>query len=139
MGVKWQGKQYMAKLQRHMRNNLERTGAFLEGDIKKKFPGPKGEHSSAGEIPHVQTGTLKKAVAHKVEDRPGQGPVCKVGIMEATTKGRDAEALEYALPLEVGYIHPKSGQKVGPWPYLRPASDRNRSRLVKEMTRPMRG
>lgn len=135
--LKWYGNRCSGLIERHMRSNLERAGAKLEADIKRRF-GPKGTHAGPGEIPHVQSGTLKRAVAHKVEKPAARSPVCKVGIMKATTPASEAEALVYALPLEIGYVG-RDGGKKGPYPYLRPGLDRNRAMIKKELTRPLIG
>jgi hypothetical protein len=144
MKVKWHGDEFQRKLAQHQRNNIETAAVFLTGDIKRAFPdtGKKGmatkgerraQPSAPGEIPHVDTGTLRRSIDYLMI--PGQLPKAQVGIIAACRdKNRDVvKALEYALYLELGT------EKMAQRPYLRPAISRNMVKLRQLMTRKMPG
>lgn len=132
MTVQWYGQAYMAKLKRGMKRNMTSACVLLERDIKKSFPKASGTlrerrktPSAPGEIPHVVTATLMRAIHHTVSSTGLTGlPVGRVGVMKATSKrGQDAKALEYAAYLEFGT------SRMEKRPYLRPALDRNKTKL----------
>ena len=82
--VVWKPGQFLNLVDKEVNKNLTKAGLFVVRDIKDKFPGSgipnatkKERHanrSKKGEIPHVDTGSLKRSITRErvgVEERVG--------------------------------------------------------------------
>jgi hypothetical protein len=108
--VRWYGPQVIKKAQRNAERNLDKAAEVVRTDIVTKFPGGSaGNHASAGSLPHVQTGHLKRNINWA---RAGHlKRVVGTGIGSASSVG-------YAVALEFG------SNRMAARPYLRPALKR---------------
>jgi len=121
MGMKWRGDAFLSDVQRTLRGRYRKAGLFVAADIKKKFPGrgasglnTLGQRfiaSKAGEIPSIQTGTLKRSITIEMDARL---PKVFVGTN-----------VPYAEWLEFGT------KDMAPRPFLRPAIFRNKRHIVR--------
>lgn len=122
---KWYGDHVKHEVTRKLQGNLQKAAWYLAHDIRASFP-PSGQSgtrsgggdpdnpSEPGEIPHVQTGHLKRNVGVQ---KVGKG-VYRVG-----TGVGNKESVGYALWLEFGTAF------MAARPWLRPALKRNRNKI----------
>jgi len=127
--TRWYGDRLVRRLQGRARYAVRRAAEFLVADIKTAFPGsglPGGRRgvskaareamrSRPGEIPHVQTGTLKASIGYEMS-----GAVARVG---------PSTVAKYGKFLELGT------SRMAARPFLRPALRRNRMRLRRILER----
>ena len=123
MKNKWNIGEMIKKVDEKVGKNLDRVGVYLQGEIVNSFgsggtPGSGGTrgkvHSSPGEPPYVQTGTLRRSITFQRE-----GTRLLVGS-SLKPQGSDHS---YAWYLEMG-----SG-RMAPRPYLRPAVRKNKGTI----------
>lgn len=109
--------------------NLDHIGVFIQGEIVKSFGsggapgsgGTKGKiHSSPGEPPFVQTGTLRRSITFK---RDGNSL-----LVGSSLQPQGGSKYSYAWLLEMGS---PLGQ-LAARPYLRPAVNNNKN-IIKKM------
>jgi len=120
-GVIWRGPEANMRLIAALRMRVKRVCFLLEADIKssmkmggrsatgKKEEGVKLKktgsfRSKPGEVPRVQTGTLKRSITTELH--------------EVLPTGRVGSNVEYARALELGY----APRNLSPRPFLRPAT-----------------
>ena len=101
-------------------NKLETVGLLLERSMKDSMrKGTKNKRSVAGEIPHVDSGTLKRSIHHKVDKEVNS---VKIGTI-----------LEYGLYLELGTV------KMQARPWLTPAVERERVKITAILGKTIKG
>lgn len=146
MGVtfRWYGDRVMRNIQRGLNGNLRAACEFLTDDIKRSFHDPRipagfggrRERSKPGEIPYVDTATLRRAVGWLIKKRGflSREMMGKVGVFKELVKRNPdvAKAILYAGHLEVGT------HKMAKRPWARPSLDRNRRKLALLLGRPIR-
>jgi len=129
--VKWHGRRVKAKVQRGLDSNMRYAAEYLASDIRVNFPasgqagtrsggGDKANPSAPGEIPHIQTGYLRRNIG--VERRRASAYRVGTGV-------GNKESVGYALALE------KGTRNMAARPYLRPGLKRNRTKLRRISTR----
>ena len=131
----WDDSAFMAKFNGWLGRNLDKAAIFLQKDISRSFPGvdkPEGQKGAAtkaqrhanrsnpGEIPHVDTGHLKRNVGYE----PGKKKDTR--WIGTGLGGRDK--VSYAAALEFGT------SKMDARPYLDVAIKRNRGVLMRILT-----
>ena len=135
----WRGDEFKKKLDIHIQKNLDRAAITLQNDIKSSFgsSGVTGTKSGATKEqraanrskpwgpPNVDTGHLKRNIGF---DRPIGRPL----IRRIGTGIGNKESVGYAVWLEFGT------RFMLPRPYLRPALHRNRAKILRLISRPMK-
>lgn len=143
IAVKWHDKE-LKKMVADAAMDAVKRGCFLvEGDAKKLMkpgsgnvyprPGGKMHHASAaGQPPAVDTGRLRASISSNwngsgmdrgnVDSQAGSDD--GVGRPDKELTGVVGTNVEYAGYLEMGTV------KMGPRPYLRPALEKNRSKIL---------
>ncbi len=111
MGMTWRGDAFFTDVQRTLRRRYRKAGVFVVRDVKKKFPGrgssglsTLGQRfiaSKAGEVPSIQTGTLKRSITLEMDP-----------LLPKVFVGTN---VPYAELLEFGT------KDMAPRPFLRPA------------------
>jgi HK97 gp10 family phage protein len=125
--VKWYGKRVAAKVKRGTSRNVLIAAEKFASDVRAHFPasgqagtrsggGDAGNRSAPGEIPHVQTGQLKRNIG--VQKRGETSARVGTGI-------GNKESVGYAVALE------KGTRDMAARPYLRPGLKRNKRMLEK--------
>ena len=119
----WKPGQFLNLLDNEVSKNLTRAGLFVVADIKNTFPGSgivnatksqrHANRSRPGEIPHVDTGTLKRSITRE-----------RVAFEE-----RVGTNIPYGRYLETGT------RNMAARPWLRPALIRNRRKIAKIISR----
>lgn len=124
--IQWRGDEYVDAVNVASSKGLQKAGVFLVGEIKRSFPGSgidnatraqrEVNRSEAGEIPHVQTGSLKRSITReRVRDQE------RVGTN-----------LKYGRYLELGTLFMDAR------PFLRPALFKHRREILKIIKRAIR-
>ncbi len=127
--IRWNDKELRRAIEGQISINLDRAAEFLQGDIQRAFPGSGGpigklgvskkyresHRSKPGEIPHVQSGDLKRSIRWQRDGKDKR----RIG---STLRGSPHS---YAFYLEFGT------RRMAPRPYMRPAMARNRTRLAR--------
>jgi len=118
MTVKWHPNRYLSQVERASRRGLRNAGLFLVREVKASFPGigitgatrqqREASRSAPGEIPHVQTGSLKRSIARE----------------QIAGEERVGTNLKYGRYLELGT------RDIEPRPFLRPALMKNRKKIL---------
>lgn len=138
----WKGEEFKTKLKRHIQQSLDIAAITLVNDIKSSFGSSGGtligrtlsgatkeqraaNRSKPGGPPNVDTGHLKRNIGF---DRPIGRPL----IRRIGTGIGNKESVGYALWLELGT------RFMLPRPYLRPALHRNRAKILRLISRPMK-
>ena len=121
MGMTWRGDAFLSDVQRKMRQRYKKVGMFIVADIKKTFPGRGSSglasagarfiRSEPGEIPSIQTGTLKRTITMEMDP-----------LLPKVFVGTNSP---YGLPLEIGT------SKMEPRPFLRPSLLRNKRAIIR--------
>ncbi len=136
MTVLWFGDALERKVNAASRRTLNKAAAIVTRSIKKSFPGSgipnatkaqrEANRSEPGEIPHIQTGTLKKSIGWElVSDFEAH-----VGHKLGTATTESGKPATYGFFLELGT------KKMAPRPHLRPGLARERraiNRLFREI------
>lgn len=94
-----------------LQKSMERVGALVERQAKLNVTKTGSEH------PQVQTGRLRSLIIHETDNL-------------STTVGTN---VEHGKHLELGFIHNRSGEKVGPYPWLFPAVEAKRSEIIETL------
>lgn len=144
--VKWRGDEVLAAFEKRVAANLDRASLLVVRDVVTHFGNPPREpnkkgtgfkknssriwkrahRSTPGDPPYIQTGTLKRSIGF---DRPTK-LTRRVGSSLKGAKGKDGKAgRSYAHMLEYGTT------KMAARPYLRPALMRQRSAIIKELSK----
>lgn len=120
MSFRWYGDKFIKKVGRRLSSrNVKEAALYLEGVIKKSFPAGPSRATSSKERPHQQSGDLLMGITSE----PLAEFTWGVGSRLLPPPG---DNWSYALMLELGTSKMKGGR-----PYLRPALDENRRRLVR--------
>ena len=111
--LKWHGAKVKKDLQKEEIKRLKMVGAFLEGKVKKNIsiPTRSAGPSTGGEMPHADTGHLRKSIFHDVDEKR------KTVIVGTPVK--------YGLFLEVGT------SKMAARPYLRATVNQEKTTIGK--------
>ena len=112
---------FFADVERATGNAVKKACMVVVRSVKENFPGRGGRPSAPGEIPTVQTGTLKRSINYEIiSNHEGHvGPA--LGYQK-----KGAKPANYGYWLEVG----SPGGRIKPRPYLRPALDREGKKIV---------
>lgn len=127
--VRWRGNQVKWKTEKGMARNMRAAAFHLAESIRASFPasgatgsraggGNKGNPSAPGEIPHVQTGHLKRNIGVKRKEQL----VYRVG-----TGIGNKDSVGYAQALEFG----RADGRMAPRPFLRPALKKEKAKINK--------
>lgn len=115
--VNWYGPQVFKAIEAKARRNLHTATKFLGMEIRRDLRRTKWPPASAaGQFPHWRSQQLARSITEEVV-----GLVGRVGP-DHTNK--------YGLFLELGWLNEP------PRPFLRPALDRNRAKLLRMMSKP---
>ena len=112
-------KSYVEDTELRLKDNLNKAALFYSGVVINSFEGFENidsqvNSSAPGEIPHIQTGTLKRSIKVGRPDLEGSVATIKVG---STLKPQNGQSYSYAYMLEFG----SEGGQLAPRPYFRPA------------------
>lgn len=132
--LNWHDGPVRKAVQRATHTRLDMAGVYLAGEIKKSFGsasaiggGTSKAHraanrSAAGDPPNVDTGLLRRSITHQVFGAASGHLGARVGTFAGVA---------YALALELGT------KVMAARPYLRPALDANKGRLLAILSTPM--
>jgi len=134
----WHGKEYQAKIEKGMQRNMDRAAITLVSIVRNSFgdSGVTGTISGAtrsqraanrskpGAPPHVDTGHLKANVAWMKD-------VARPLVRKVGTGVGNAKSVGYAMWLEFGT------KRMAARPFLRPALKKHKTKLKREITRPI--
>lgn len=123
--------EYERKLHEHCYKQVSKACILLSGRVKERLrtkAGPCNDghggspeemnRSKPGESPHLQCGTLSNSITWEVD--------------KTTLEGRVGSNLPYSKYLTEGTSHMR------PRPFLEPALEENRQRIVEILTEPMK-
>lgn len=136
--IKWYGKEVYMKATAVNKDAMDRAGFLLERHIKESFgTGKPAGHSyrrtksgnrhtpaAEGEIPAVDTGTLRASIIHQTEET-SKGVIGKVGSAIDIIQAKTGSDMDYGFYLEVGT------KKMRARPWLRPALATTRKEITK--------
>jgi len=128
--IHWDERQFVEQVKQARGRALQDACKLLTASIKAHFPGSgipgagkkerEANRSQAGEIPHVQTGTLKRSIGWEIEGDEG-----RVGAQLGFTDEGGEDAGNYAYYLE------KGTRTMAARPFLRPGLDREAKAIEK--------
>ncbi len=133
--LKWNGKELTNKVIRAEKKALARSCLHVVRAAKVSMKkGSKGGRSKPGEVPHVETGTLKRSIGFEIIKSIGfrvghEGHVgARLGFKDKENP-TGADAATYGKFLELGT------RKMAARPYLRPALRKSRFKILREFAK----
>ena len=95
-----------------LRKNMGKVGAVIERQAKKNVSRTGNEH------PQVDTGRLRSSIIYWQWTEPN---IFRVAV---------GTNVSYGKSLEFGYHHNRNGEFIGPYPWLFPAVEMSRDKIV---------
>lgn len=105
-----------------MARRMKKTVSLLCTDAKGMFL---SSPPRRGKRPIVDTGRLRDSLTWEVREDG------RVGWYGSHRPWRGEQSVYYAIFLELGFRHWKSGQFVGPYPFLRPPLTRKKNEIIR--------